>query len=134
MSSSTDEFLNVPVELIQKIGLDLDLWEIYSLCLTSKTFNNAVCNDDLFWKEKIQRFYPFLTDYKQPNESYREQYEWWVLSSENTTEFEAARNGRFDVVVFLEHVNDGLDRSEINTFYKGAIVGPEIWLTKYGSG
>lgn len=43
---------------IKLIALELDLPTLINLCNTSKKFNDFICKDKLFWKNKLNKDYP----------------------------------------------------------------------------
>ena len=45
-------------DIILSYVLDLDLKSIYQLCKSSKKFNNAICNSNIFWRKKLEKDYP----------------------------------------------------------------------------
>lgn len=49
---------NVPKDIINELALNLSLKDIKSFCLTSKKFNNIVCDSELFWKKKLFKDHP----------------------------------------------------------------------------
>ena len=48
---------SLPDEKIIEIALFLPLSGIYKLCLTNKRFNDIICDNDYFWREKFQKDY-----------------------------------------------------------------------------
>lgn len=48
-------FLNLPIEVQQKIAIDLDVESILNLCQSSKMIESGLCADDTFWREKHYR-------------------------------------------------------------------------------
>ncbi len=54
----TAYYLSLPNEILRKIAVSLSLEDIYSLCVTSRRFNLAICDDDRFWNEKIRKDFP----------------------------------------------------------------------------
>lgn len=60
-------------ELNLKVLFELPLPEILRFCQTSKEYQK-LCQDEHFWKEKLERDYPGSTQFKTPDLSYREMY------------------------------------------------------------
>lgn len=51
--------MNFPFkDLIPEIALDLNLTDLNKLCLTSKKFNEVVCNSSLFWQKRLRQDFP----------------------------------------------------------------------------
>src|SRR5665648_138544 len=57
-----DHYSSLPSEIIREIALVLDELEIENFCLISHTFNNAVCNNEHFWKQKYLYDYQWLPE------------------------------------------------------------------------
>ena len=55
-----DPFGSLPDEIILQIALFEPLNNIDQLCLTSQRFNNLICNNNYFWREK------FVKDFGEP--------------------------------------------------------------------
>ena len=47
----------IPNDILTLFALDSDLKSIINLCKTSKKVNDSICNNELFWKQKLQREY-----------------------------------------------------------------------------
>jgi hypothetical protein len=47
-------------DVIRQIALNLNIEDIYSLCLTSTLFNKNICNEDNFWYERIRLEFPCI--------------------------------------------------------------------------
>jgi hypothetical protein len=48
----------LPPDIIRKISLDLTYDEIRRFCRTSKRFENMVCNNNIFWSNKLELDFP----------------------------------------------------------------------------
>jgi len=57
-----DKFSGMAPDIIRNIALSLSLENIAAFCRTSHHFNAAVCDNDSFWRHKLQQDYPLLTD------------------------------------------------------------------------
>lgn len=44
---------NLPKDILFKLALDLDLPDLFSLCLSSKKYNDAICDNQDFWKQRL---------------------------------------------------------------------------------
>lgn len=51
----------IPHEIISDLALSLDINNIINLCKTSKRFNDVICNNNLFWKNKVEHDYGPIT-------------------------------------------------------------------------
>jgi hypothetical protein len=60
------DFLNRDV--VRQIALNLDIEDIYNLCLTSTLFNKNICNEDNFWHERIRLEFPNVVNNFQVGE------------------------------------------------------------------
>lgn len=68
----------LPYETIYQIALDLPLKSLSSLCKTSSIFSN-ICNDDIFWKNRLMKYFSNLSGLINTNiSSYKELYKWIV--------------------------------------------------------
>lgn len=47
-----DPFVNVPDEIVQRIGYESTYQDLYHLCRVSKRFK-SLCENPEFWKDKI---------------------------------------------------------------------------------
>ena len=67
------DILSLPIDVIAKLALELNLPDILRLCETNSKFNYAICLKDSFWLNKLLKDFP---DYKQLNlnKTYREIY------------------------------------------------------------
>lgn len=45
-------------DLIIFLALDLDLITLIKLCATNKKFNNLICNNNIFWMNRLHQDYP----------------------------------------------------------------------------
>ena len=65
---SLASFQSLPLDLRRKIALDLSPTELIKLCLSSKeVFYKGICNNDEFWRLKIEYDYPEIIDYFRKN-------------------------------------------------------------------
>ena len=55
------------------IALEMDLPDILSLCLSSKSMNRYVCDNPMFWLRKLKRDYP-NADYSKYGNNYKKAY------------------------------------------------------------
>ena len=53
-----DRFANLPAEVIRQIALKMDLPTITFTCRTSKRFNQLICNNEAYWREKLRKDFP----------------------------------------------------------------------------
>lgn len=60
-------------ELNLKVLLELSLPEILGFCRTSKEYQR-LCEDEHFWKQKLELEYPGSSQFKRPGVTYREMY------------------------------------------------------------
>lgn len=104
------ELVDFPKDVIVYLALTLDLPEILSLCRTNSKFNNIVCENQSFWRNKLKKDYhvtdippigPY-TEYKNP----KEYYEYITKHLQDTT-------------IFLE----GYDAGDVNLFRAGLDTG-----------
>ena len=51
-----DYFELIPNDQIIKIALNLSLNDIYYYCQVNKRFNDIICENELFWKQKINLY------------------------------------------------------------------------------
>jgi hypothetical protein len=52
---------NIPADVIRQASLELSPRDVLSLCLSKKSFSKAICNSDVFWRNKIKVDYPKQT-------------------------------------------------------------------------
>ena len=58
----------LPLDLRRKIALNLSPKELIELCLSSKeVFYKGICQDDQFWRLKVEYDYPEVMEYFQKN-------------------------------------------------------------------
>lgn len=68
------QFLTGILEMDQQILMNLDPASLFAACQTNQ-YAQALCSDDFFWKEKIQRDYgPGVIRLKPADISYQQQY------------------------------------------------------------
>ena len=49
---------NIPADVIRQASLELSPRDVLSLCLSKKSFSKAICNSDIFWRNKVKVDYP----------------------------------------------------------------------------
>ena len=55
---------DLPLDIRRKISLDLSPGDLVSLCVSSKdVFYKGICNDNKFWRLKIENDYPEIMEY-----------------------------------------------------------------------
>ena len=52
------EFLELPPEIQQQIGLELDAKSLMELCASAKGIQGTICDDDVFWHRKYELDFP----------------------------------------------------------------------------
>ena len=58
--------MNNPLDnpnILRKIALDLEPYDLISFCASDKSFNKNICSDDNFWRLKIQKDFPEIFEY-----------------------------------------------------------------------
>lgn len=50
---------NIPSDVIREAALKLSTRDVLNFCLSKKGFNNTICNNASFWRNKIKIDYPF---------------------------------------------------------------------------
>ena len=117
----SDEFENLPKNIIIQTALPMNISDILNLCKTSKHFNNTICQNEEFWVNKIRHDFPALISSEYPsnkdidkykenkgnkgNKSYKDYY--IHLSRSLKTDdldklfTDSAKNGHTDVVKIL---------------------------------
>lgn len=48
-------FRKLPKDILLKLAMELDLSEILNLCESDKKINDNICENNWFWKEKLQK-------------------------------------------------------------------------------
>ena len=48
----------LPKDVLIEMALDYELNDILNLCLTSNRLNSVLCDNDEFWRQKLERDYP----------------------------------------------------------------------------
>ncbi len=73
----------VPSETILNIALFLPLRNIIPLCQTSKKFNDIICDNEYFWRQKFIQDYKFVPTYYTGNwkNLYQNYKNVWVFGS-----------------------------------------------------
>jgi hypothetical protein len=79
-------------EITSRILLSLNYDDLLNACRINKDFNK-VCQDDYFWKLKVEHDYGMLTKYKPTNITYHQQYVDLMTIDDPDG---AAMNGRLD--------------------------------------
>jgi hypothetical protein len=78
--------------------LNLDYKDLLAAC-TSDPYTNKICQDDFFWRQKVERdMGPEVMKNKLPEMSYREQYR--TLINNNMNKDTAIRKGRLDYLIW----------------------------------
>jgi len=54
-----EEFKDLPGDIKRKIAIELSPPDLVSFCMTNKKYNADVCNDQGFWRLKLQRDFPY---------------------------------------------------------------------------
>lgn len=49
-----------PKDVLIYMALKMDIYDIFSLCKTSKKINEKICQNSRFWMEKLKKDYPSL--------------------------------------------------------------------------
>ena len=49
---------SVPADVIRRLVSELSPRDVLSLCLSKKSFSKAICNSDIFWRNKVKVDYP----------------------------------------------------------------------------
>ena len=50
--------LDVPKDVLIMMMVDLDLPEVSKLCISNKKFNTILCENPIFWRQRIEKEYP----------------------------------------------------------------------------
>jgi len=100
---------NIP-EIMSQVLLQLDYKELVKSCQTNKDFNK-VCQDDYFWKLKVEHDYGMLTRDKPLDITYRQQYVDFMTSKYPLL---AVNQGRLDILKLLERKGIYPDRKAAN--------------------
>jgi hypothetical protein len=53
-TGQSDPFINLDVDSLRLLGLNMTLSDLLSFCRTSKVLNRQLCDNELFWQEKIR--------------------------------------------------------------------------------
>lgn len=102
-------------DALVKIALELDLPSIINYCQTNKNINRAVCQNDLFWINKLSKDYGFNFSKKSGQLRLARAY-YQILSGPEVTGLvtgleTAVRSGYLDLVAhYLEKTNFDLAR------------------------
>ena len=65
---------HLPKDLIRLLALELDKKSLINLCTSSKRFNEILCNDSSFWREKLEKDFPRYMSIIPKNVDYRRYY------------------------------------------------------------
>lgn len=88
-------------EITSQILLPLSYVDLMNICKTNKDLNK-ICQDDHFWKLKVERDYGTIADDKPSNITYRQQYlDLMTIKDPN----EAVEQGRLDILKWLSQNN-----------------------------
>lgn len=112
-SIQTGDNLALPThvpEIISQILLALDYKDLMNTCQTNKDFNE-VCQDNYFWKLKVEQDYGTVTEDKPSNITHRQQY--FDLMTINN-QLWAVEKGRLDILKWLARNNIHLDQYTVN--------------------
>lgn len=100
-------FTGLP-ELDSLILLNLDPKSLLNACQTNVQINQ-ICQDDLFWRYKMENDYPELIEYKPKDLSFRQQY---ISLHQIKDPYRAINEGRLDILINLER--EGVDLAKYN--------------------
>ena len=75
METKVNEFDQLPNDVIISLALMMDLPEIINFCRSSKRFNRVVCDNYVFWMNKLNKEYPFINISIIRKEYYKKLYE-----------------------------------------------------------
>lgn len=107
-------------EIMMQILLPLDYESLINACQTNKDLD-AICQDQYFWKLKVEHDYGSVTKDKPTNISYRQQYfDLVIIDNQEDAANDAAENGRLDILKWLAQrgvypdVEIGVDLAAIN--------------------
>ena len=107
---------NIAPEILFKILLSTDYRDLASYCLGNTNIYN-ICQDEYFWKQKLDKDYPGLRQYTPTNLTYQQQY----ISLYNLPTLEQAiEDYRLDQVILLYSKGFVPDVNQLNL---AAIVG-----------
>jgi len=124
--------MDINKDILIKLALDLDIPDLISLCRTNKSINNKICNNNNFWRIKLNKEYPNTIGLFQ-NVDYRKIYNSIINKKKNIYyTFQIYENGTFKILDELYKENDitddDLDKiffSVIGDFPKGT----KIWVS-----
>jgi hypothetical protein len=70
-----DPFLNVAPDVLRIMGLNMPLKDLLNFCRTSSIFNRQLCQNDVFWHEKVRLDLGQLIEEQKPRElSWKDYY------------------------------------------------------------
>lgn len=52
-------------DILIKMALELEPKDLFNLCLSSQKFNKYICNNEIFWYQKLRRDMPNVENYKE---------------------------------------------------------------------
>lgn len=58
--NSEKNFDKLPSDIIMLIAMEFDLPDILTYCKLSKRFNKTICDNNIFWMNKLRKDYPFV--------------------------------------------------------------------------
>lgn len=74
MELSEELIERLPPQAVRKIAVDLSLSEVGRWCQVSTKFNNAICENDEFWRLKIRKDFPGVSTSKLKLEHMKNKY------------------------------------------------------------
>ena len=98
---------NLPIDIILLMVMDLDTIEAIRLCRTSRKFNNAICNNHNFWRNRLARDYGFQIESNDPvllKDYYRLLYQMYNQGKYNLVHQEATEKGYYDLIDVVDNV------------------------------
>ena len=114
---------NLSPEIIFQILLDSDYRDLTSYCLGNSNAYN-ICQDEYFWKQKLDKDYGGLRQYKPTNLTYQQQY---VSLYNLPTLYQAINNSRFDQLMLLYNKGSVPDLRPLNTL----VTKDDLEILKY---
>jgi hypothetical protein len=113
-------------EITSQVLLSLNYDTIMNICKTNRGFNR-VCQDDHFWKLKVEHDYDLATQYKPSNITYRQEYIDLVTIKDPNS---AAKMGMLYILEWfaLHGRYPDLDQDAINDIVKRGYLDVVRWL------
>ena len=108
---------NVPADVIRRLVLELSPRDVLSLCLSKKSFSKAICNSDVFWRNKIKvdypkQIYPLNMYEKSPKKLYMILTMNSKIIELNEEDFpELANINRDDEEIMAEHITNSVGKN-----------------------